>query len=127
MIDLTQLRRLLVTASMVGLLSACSVTFDAGTLGVNASLSDPAGQTAEGTQFEVSRRAVFLFFGILRIAHPSLENVLAGQLVDGSEIRDLSVKVRSRFGDIVVAVLTGGLIVPRSVTYKGVVVGGAGN
>ena len=124
MSNLTQIRRLLVTVSMVGLLSACSVTFDAGTLGVKASVSEPAGPAPEGTRFEVNKKAVFLFFGVLRISNPSLEDVLAGQLVDGREVQELSVKVRSRFADLLVTALTLGVIVPRSVTYKGVVVPG---
>ena len=122
-----QLRRLLVTVSTVSQLYGCSLTFDASTLGVKASVSQPAGQAADGTEFEVNRKAVFLFFGILRASNPSLENVLAGQLVGGREINNLSVKVRSRFADILVTVLTLGLIVPRSVRYTGVVVSGAGN
>lgn len=124
MSNLTQIRRLLVTVSMVGLLSACSVTFDAATLGVKASVSEPAGPAPEGTRFEVNKKAVFLLFGILRVSNPSLENVLAGQLVDGREVQQLSVKVRSKFADLLVTVLTLGVIVPRSVTYKGLVVPG---
>ena len=121
---MTQIRRLLVAVSMVGLLSGCSLTFDAATLGVKASVSEPAGPAPEGARFEVSKKAVFLFFGILRVSTPSLENVLAGQLVDGREVQDLSVQVRSKFADILVTALTLGIVVPRSVTYKGVVVPG---
>ncbi len=112
---------------MVSQLYGCSVTFDASTLGVKASVSQPAGQAAEGTEFEVNKKVVFLFFGILRASNPSLENVLAGQLVGGREVNNLSVKVRSRFADILVTALTLGLIVPRSVTFRGVVVSGDGN
>ena len=123
----TQIRRFVVTVSMVSQLYGCSVTFDASTLGVKASVSQPAGQAAEGTEFEVNKKAVFLFFGILRVSNPSLENVLAGQLVGGREVSNLSVKVRSRFADLLVTALTLGLIVPRSVTFTGVVVSGDGN
>ena len=123
----TQIRRFLVTVIIVSQLYGCSVTFDASTLGVKASVSQPAGQAVEGTEFEVNKKAVFLFFGILRASSPSLENVLAGQLVGGREVNNLSVKVRSRFADILVTALTFGLIVPRSVTFTGVVVSGDGN
>ena len=112
---------------MVALLSGCSLTFDASTLGVDASVSQTAGQDVQGTDFDVSQKAVYLFFGILRVSNPSLEHVLAGQLVDGTEIRNLSVKVRSRFADILVTALTLGMIVPRTVTYAGTVVSGNGN
>jgi hypothetical protein len=48
--------------------------------------------------------------------------VLAGQVGSGARIANLRVKVRSRWSDILVTVLTGGLIVPRSVTFEGIVV-----
>ena len=125
--NLTQVRRLVMAVGTVGLLNACAISFNANTLGVKASMSEPAGQALQGTEFEVSKKAVFLFFGILPVSNPSLENVLAGQLVDGSEVRNLRVKVRSRFADILITALTVGLVVPKSVTYNGVVVSDNGN
>ncbi len=114
--------RLIVVVSMVGTLAGCAVSFDAGTLGVKVSMAEPAGQRPEGTEFKVNKKAVFLFLGLLRGSSPSLEGVLAGQLLDAGEVRDLQIKVRSRFVDILVTILTAGLIVPRSVTFHGYVV-----
>lgn len=98
------------------------MTFDATRLGVAANLSHQAGLNVSGETFSVSKKAVFAFWGILPVARPELENALAGQLVDGSEIIDLRVRVRSRFVDLLITGLTAGLIVPRSVTYEGVIV-----
>jgi hypothetical protein len=39
----------------------------------------------------------------------------------GSGIAELRIKVRSRWSDVLVTALTAGLIVPRAVTYEGVV------
>ncbi len=97
------------------------MSFDAGTLGVRATLAEPAGSAPSGEEFRVNKKAVFLFFGILPASRPSLEGVLAGQLVDGSEINNLSIKVRSGFPDILLTVLTLGLVVPRTVTFTGTV------
>ena len=114
--------RLIVVASMVGTLGGCAVSFDAGTLGVKVSMAEPAGQQLEGTEFKITKKAVFLLFGVLRGSGPSLESVVGGQLLDAGEVRNLKVKVRSRFADVLVTMLTAGLIVPRSVTFHGYLV-----
>jgi hypothetical protein len=109
-------------ASVVGMLSGCSLAFDASTLGVKVSMAEDAGQPRQGTEFQVSKKAVFLFFGVLTASNPRLDNVLGSQLLDGSEVQHLEIKVRSRWSDILVSVLTVGLVVPRSVTFHGYVV-----
>ena len=114
--------RLIVVVGMVGTVGGCAVSFDAGTLGVKVSMSEPAGQQPEGTEFTITKKAVFLLFGLRRVSNPSLESVLAGQLLDAGEVRNLQIKVRSRFIDIFVTILTAGLVVPRSVTFHGYVV-----
>ena len=111
--------RLVVVVGMVGTVGGCAVSFDAGTLGVKVSMSEPAGQQPEGTEFTITKKAVFLLFGLRRVSNPSLEGVLAGQLLDAGEVRNLQIKVRSRFIDIFVTILTAGLVVPRSVTFHG--------
>ena len=114
--------RLILVVSMVGTLGGCAVSFDAGTLGVKVSMAEPAGQQPEGTEFTITKKAVFLLFGVLRGSNPSLEGVLGGQLLDADEVRNLQIKVRSRFVDILVTILTAGLVIPRSVTFHGYVV-----
>ena len=114
--------RLVVVVGMVGTVGGCALSFDAGTLGVKVSMSEPAGQQPEGTEFTITKKAVFLLFGLRRVSNPSLESVLAGQLLDAGEVRNLQIKVRSRFIDIFVTILTAGLVVPRSVTFHGYVV-----
>ena len=114
--------RLVVVVGMVGTVGGCAVSFDAGTLGVKVSMAEPAGQPPEGTEFTITKRAVFLLFGLRQVSSPSLESVLGGQLLDAGEVRDLQIKVRSRFADILITILTAGLVVPRSVTFHGYVV-----
>ena len=82
-------------------------------------MSEPAGQPPQGTEFRINRKAVFLLFGLFRASSPNLENAVTGQLVDADEVQNLEIIVRSRFTDILVSVLTGGLIIPRSVTFHG--------
>jgi hypothetical protein len=99
----------------------CAETFDATTLGVPVTLASPAGQQPEGARFRVTSHAVYGFWGLARIKDPSLRKALAAQLAGGSGVANLKIKVRSRWSDILVTALTGGLIVPRAVTYEGVV------
>lgn len=102
-------------------LGGCAQTFDATTLGVPVTMASPAGQPPEGSRFRVTSRAVYGFWGLAKIKEPSLRKALAAQLAGGSGIADLKIRVRSRLGDLLITALTAGLIVPRAVTYEGVV------
>jgi hypothetical protein len=113
--------------SLIGLLllslvlAGCAETFDATTLGVPATLSAPAGQPSQGERFAVTSHAVYGFWGILRYKQPSLRKALAAQLAGGGAISNVRIKVRSRWSDVLITGLTLGLVVPRSVTFEGVV------
>ena len=102
-------------------LAGCSMTIDATTLGVPATLASPAAAPPKGDRFAVTSRAVFALWGVARLKQPSLRKVLAGQLGGGSGVADVKIRVRSRFSDLLITLLTGGLLVPRSVTFEGVV------
>ena len=102
-------------------LAGCAETFDATTLGVPATLAAPADEPPAGNRFKVSQRSVYGLWGLATIKSPSLRKALAAQLAGGSGIAGLKIKVRSRWSDVLITALTGGLIVPRSVTFEGVV------
>jgi hypothetical protein len=102
-------------------LAGCAETFDATTLGVPATLAAPAGQAPQGARFRVTSRAVYGLWGLATIKQPSLRKALAAQLAGGSGIANLKIKVRSRWSDVLITALTAGLIVPRAVTFEGVV------
>jgi hypothetical protein len=108
-------------AALLVFSTACAQTFDSRTLGVPVTMAAAAGQSAEGSRFQVTSHAVFAFWGLARLKEPSLRKALAAQLVGGSGISDVRIRVRSRWSDILVTALTGGLLVPRSVTFEGVV------
>ena len=102
-------------------IGGCAETFDATTLGVPATLAAPAGQNPQGARFRVTSRAVYGLWGLATIKQPSLRKALAAQLAGGSGIANLKIKVRSRWSDVLITALTAGLIVPRAVTFEGVV------
>lgn len=114
-------RRVLIALGLVLALAGCAHTFDATTLGVPATLASPAGQPPAGDRFRVSGKAVFGLWGLARLKEPSLRKALAAQLGGGAGIADVKIRVRSRWSDVLITALTAGLIVPRSVTYEGVV------
>jgi hypothetical protein len=106
---------------MLVMLEGCAETFDATTLGVPATLAAPAGQAVEGSRFSITQRSVYGLWGIATIKSPSLRKALAAQLAGGSGIAGLKIKAKSRWSDVLITALTAGLIVPRSVTFEGVV------
>jgi hypothetical protein len=102
-------------------LGGCVQTFDAATLGAPTTMATAAGQTVEGSRFRVSSHALFAFWGAFKVKEPSLRKALAAQLTGGSGIADLRITVRSHWTDVLVTAFTVGLIVPRTVTFEGVV------
>jgi hypothetical protein len=114
-------RRALPALLVLSLLAGCAHTFDATTLGVPVTMASPAGQPAQGDRFLVSSKSVFGFWGILRFKEPSLRKALAAQLAGGSGVTNLRIRVRSRWSDVLITGLTLGLVIPRSVTFEGVV------
>ncbi len=118
----SHLRPLLIVATSA-LLAGCTQTFDATTLGTGVTMAAPVSDPAEGEAFRVSKKAVYLLWGGLRASQPSLQRILASQVTGDAQVADLKSRVRSRWSDVLISVLTVGLIVPRTVTYEGVVVG----
>src|SRR6266480_2227802 len=121
------IRFLVIRGSVVVLalaLSACALTLDSTHLGVPVSLAGAAARPDSGTQFRVTKHAFYMLLGLVPVARPNLEDVLAGQVGTGTRITNLRIKVRSRWSDLLVTGLTLGFVVPRSVTFEGVVVGG---
>ena len=84
-------------------------------------MATAAGQPAQGSRFRVTSHAVFGLWGVINIKEPSLRKALAAQLTGGKGVADLRIKVSSAWTDVLVTGLTLGLIVPRRVTFEGVV------
>jgi hypothetical protein len=115
-------RRLLPIALLV--LGACAQTIDATKIGVPVTLASAAGEPPPpgGEPFKVTGHAVYGFWGIAQLSSPALHQTLAGQLVGGKALVDVRIKIRSRWSDVLITVLTVGILVPRTVTAEGIVV-----
>ncbi len=116
-------RQLVAVVPLVLALTGCATTIDASLLGVPATLSSPDAQPAQGEHFEITKKAVFAFWGLIPLSKPDARKILASQLVGGQSIADVKVRIRSRWTDILLTGLTLGILAPRSVTYEGTVVG----
>lgn len=103
-------------------LSACSLTYDATSLGVPATLSSSAAEPVKGEHFKVGSRAVWGLWGLVNLSQPDLQKALAHQVVDGTAVADIRIKSKARFSDILFTVITLGLLSTRSVTVEGTVV-----
>lgn len=110
-----------VLLAVLAFTAGCAERFDASRLGVPATLSEPAGQPVEGQSFQVTSRSVHLLWGLIPLSRSSLQRALATQAMDSPQIHSVKIHVRSRWSDLLVTVLTAGLVVPRAVTYEGVV------
>jgi hypothetical protein len=87
-------------------LSGCALTLDSSHLGVPVSMAGAAERPDSGTPFRVTKHAFYLLLGLVQVAQPNLEDVLAGQVGTGTRITNLRVKVRSRWSDVLVTGLT---------------------
>jgi hypothetical protein len=103
--------------------AGCGLTLDSTELGVPTSMAEAATAPPQGTAFRITKHPVYFFWGAARAGAPHLETLLAGQVGTGNRIANVRVHLRSRFTDVLVTALTAGLIVPRSITFEGVVVG----
>jgi hypothetical protein len=108
---------LVLSTTLVG----CAMTFDATSLGVPAVMASPAAQPVVGDTFNVRSHATYLFWGLFSSSAPNLGRTLQGQLAGGRGVRNLRIHVSRRWSDLLITVLSGGVITPVSVTFEGVI------
>ena len=117
------LRLLPPTIALAALLSGgCAQTFDASVTGVETVMASPGAVPPDGERFSVTKTSVFALWGAVALSHASIDGVIASQVQGTQQVADLRIKVRSKFKDVLITVLTLGIIVPRSVTFEGVIV-----
>lgn len=113
-------RGLLVPAACV-MLAGCVLHYDTRSLGVPVTMAAPAGTAVAGDTFAVTSHAVWLFWGLTPAKAPSLQETLAGQLGAGAAVQNLAVHSRARWSDVLLSVLTLGIVSTNTVTFSGVV------
>lgn len=95
--------------------------FNTRTLGVPVTMAEPMAQPVPGDSFNVTSRAIHVFWGLAAAKEPNLQQALAGQLGAGAAVRGLAIRTRKRWPDVLASVLTLGFVSTTSVTYSGVV------
>lgn len=103
------------------IVNGCAQSIDATSLGVRATLAEPAAAPPTGTPFRISRRATYLFWGVLPVGQQRIDAALGSQLADSPGIADLRIETKAGFTDVLLTVLTAGIVVSRSVTYEGII------
>jgi hypothetical protein len=101
--------------------AGCAMTFDATRLGVPAGMASPAAPPAASDTFNIRSHAMYLFWGLYASSEPSLEHALEGQLAGGRGVQNLRIRVFHRWTDVLITVLSAGIVDPISVTFEGVV------
>jgi len=102
-------------------LNGCAQTIDAAHLGVRATLAEPAAAPASGTPFHITRKATYFLWGLVPLGDQRVDRILGTQLADSPGIADLRIQSKAKLTDVLLTVLTAGLIVSRSVTYEGII------
>lgn len=113
----------LLAAAACAALTGCTLHFDSRSLGVPVTMAAAAGPggTVPGDSFTVSGHAVYLFWGLAALRQPDLRQTLAGQLGAGAGVQDLTIHTHAGITDVLVSLLTLGVVSTTSVTYSGVV------
>ncbi len=114
-------RRALLCVGLPAALGACALTFDTRSLGVPVTMASPVAAPAVGDTFTVRQTAVHLFWGAYQVRAVNLQSALANQLGEGHGIANLRIRTRKSLGDLILTILTAGLVSPTSVTFDGVI------
>ncbi len=95
--------------------------FNARSLGVPVTMAEPLAQPVVGDTFHVTVRATHLFWGLATVREANLQHVLGNQLGPGAGVRNLSIRARKRWSDLLLTGLTLGVLSTTAVTFDGVI------
>lgn len=118
-------RRVVIAGALVLALTGCGQTFDATRLGLPVTMASPAGTATEGDKFVLYSHSTYALWGVVQVAQPSLRKALASQAGTGTGVADLKIQIYSGFTDVLITILTAGIIIPRTVRFEGVITGAA--
>lgn len=106
-------------------LAGCAQTFDATRLGVPVTMASAAGAPPDGDKFTLYSHSTYALWGVIQISQPSLKKSLAAQIGPATGVANLQIKVYSGFTDVLITILTAGIVVPRTVKFEGIITGAA--
>lgn len=113
------LRSILIISSLA-LTSACALNYDTRALGIPVTMAAPAAGAVPGDTFNVTTRAVHVFWGLAAVRNPSLQHALSNQMGTSTGVANLTIRSRKKLPDVLLTVLTLGVLSSTAVTYQGV-------
>ena len=120
---MTSLNRLSILALAL-MVSGCAYNFGSKTLGVPVQMAEPMAQGVAGDTFHVTVKAVHVFWGLAVAKDPALQPALQNQLGTGAAVHNLTIHARKRWSDVLLTIMTAGIVSPTSVTYSGIITRG---
>lgn len=104
---------ILIAVSLVG----CSV------LPLESNLEKPVSMTktsgSSGNDFVVTKQALWLFWGLMPISVPKIDEVIGPRIADHEGIQNLRITTQIGFIDIVISGITGGVLTSQTVIIQG--------
>ena len=93
------------------------------TIPMESNLDDPVSMTdvkeTPVKSFSSDNRAIWLFWGIIPVAIPEVDGVLVPEMAGHTGVQNLKITTEFDALDLVVTILTDGIIYMRTVTVEG--------
>ncbi len=93
------------------------------TLPMESNIDKPVSMTEvkdeKASVFVSNQKALWLFWGAFPVSLPTVDGVLAPQVSGHTGVQNLKVTTESGFIDLVVTILTDGILTMRTVTIQG--------
>jgi len=109
--------------SLVVLLAFLVVFVGCASLSLESKMDKPVSMTkmkGSGVRdFSVESRAIWLFWGLVPMSVPKVDDIVGPQMADRGGVRNLKITTRGCILDILVTTVTQGIITMRSVRIQG--------
>lgn len=93
------------------------------TLPLESNLQKPVAMTqisdARGNEFIVTKHALWLFWGLIPISVPNVDEVAGPRVADYEGVQNLKITVQYSFVDFLLSAVTSGVIYSQTVTIQG--------
>jgi len=103
--------------ALVIVVTGCATLPLESNMGKPVSMTDMKGAPAQ--TFEVQRKAVWLFWGLMDFSLPTVDEVVGPAAADHAGVQNLKITTETDVIDFIVASLTSGIVVLQTVTIEG--------
>lgn len=93
------------------------------TLPLESNLQKPVAMTQisdlRGNEFIVTKHALWLFWGLIPISVPNVDEVIGPRVADSEGVQNLKITMQYGFIDFLLSAVTSGVIYSQTVTIQG--------